>query len=116
MTIDSLIEAGCPAPSLIKIDANGAEPLVLKGGQRLWYLSPKNKNSPPTLIVKFNKQHQGMPPSEECHIYLPSFYSWFKIDGEGKLVGPVQASVNKPNPGGKGHQNLVAYPSVLVHS
>lgn len=106
VTLDSLVKFGHPIPNLIKIDANGSEPLVLEGGKALW-----ESNSPPTIICKFNKQHPTLPPSEDCFKRLPKYYKWHKINKDGSLSESLSPyPILAPNPGGKGHRNLVSVP------
>lgn len=68
VTGDEWIEQGnAPAPTLIKIDVEGAEELVLRG------LAKTLKNYPPkAIILEGHRDVQGTPLNESLHCYLKS--------------------------------------------
>jgi len=83
-------------PDVIKIDGNGAEPLILSGGYNLF------RECRPIIMCKFDKTHGGLPPSVENLDKLPSFYHWKTLSGE---------LVEKDRFKSEGHQNLIATPT-----
>lgn len=64
-TIDNLIEKGLAAPDFIKIDVEGAEEFVLKGGIKLL------KERKPRLFIEIHSKEIG----KACNKILSQFYS-----------------------------------------
>lgn len=87
-------------PDVVKVDGNGAEPLILASGRDLWEC-----NKPPILICKFDSQHKGLPPSSDNFKMLPEFYNWYGLEGalEGERIETAKHTLG-------GHQNLIAIP------
>jgi FkbM family methyltransferase len=69
ITLDQLVEKGIPAPDFIKIDVEGAEEFVLKGGIETL------KKKKPLLMIEIHSSDIG----KRCVSVLENFYSSIKV-------------------------------------
>lgn len=104
ITLDRVMDlCGVPAPDVVKIDANGAEPLVLEGGKKLLH------RYKPIVICKFDAHHEGLPTSSENFCLISGSYTWYRITNNGELEARPPFELWKK--GSRSHINLVALPN-----
>jgi len=81
VTIDALISDGTPAPDLLKIDVEGAEHLVLEGGQNCM------TNHRPAMIIETGNDNLVRQFQEKSYVV-------FRIDQGNLLFVPIREGMN----------------------
>ena len=82
-SLDDFISNGFPEPDFIKIDVEGAEEFVLKGGIEL--LNRKK----PILLIEIHSKEIGM----RCYTILNNIYSNIIVFETGKIPGGIEPQI-----------------------
>lgn len=89
ITVDSLMAAGVDKVDFIKLDTQGAEPLILHGGRELIKANSSHLN----MVVEFNGLHMekqyGIKPFDYYRYILDLGFDGFFIDARDGAIKPI---------------------------